>query len=271
MQNFHCGQRNFDSVNQAQDTSIPTTLYARYFVGIFDHRWTLDSLNITESTTESTTGAINEAEGAMDGAVELTGDGKIIFQQFNSYCKNIWCYPFYTLSFWLKYEDVASQDIFAFGDLVKVTQTSSTPTDHLSIELNSPTQTCHINFFVPTEVWSHIIVAFNRDVITLYLDGRVFATNPACTQRAEDHPDVNLVAGGSGDVHFALDDVRVLFDARPLYDTVRSYKKKTGMTSLGGLFRLDLYGEQFRTYRAIQHEHSQFNLGSSSSKLDQFY
>jgi hypothetical protein len=208
------------------DASKPTALYTHYFLGIFDHRWTLDFLNITEKTTLSIIGTVNETDGVTDGAIELRKDGKIIFEQFNSYCKDTWCYPFYTLSFWLKYEEVANQDILAFGDLVKVTQKSSTPTDHLSIELNSPTQICHTSFFVPTEVWSHIIVTFIRDLITLYLDGRIVSTNLACTTKSDlaDYPQVNLTAGGSGDVHFALNAVRVLFDVVH-YDTLRSYQE----------------------------------------------
>lgn len=179
--------------------------------------------------TKNATGKVNEIEGAMEGAVELKGDGQIFFQQFNSYCKDNWCFPLYTLSFWLKYEEVASQDILAFGDLVKVSQTSSTPTEHVSIEFNSPTQKCQTNLFVPTEVWSHILVTANRSFISLYLDGRLLAdsANLQCTTVSEDYPEINFAAGGSGDVHFALDDVRVLFDVLT-YDTVRFYKEKIG-------------------------------------------
>ena len=118
-----------------------------FYEGIFDHRWTLDLLNTTMNTTLSTNGTLSDIEGVMDGAIGIKQDGKIIFQEFNSYCDNIWCFPFYTLSFWLKYEEVANQDILAFGDLVKVTQTSSSPTDYLSIELNSPTEECFTRFF----------------------------------------------------------------------------------------------------------------------------
>ena len=178
----------------------------------------------------STIGSLNDIEGAMDGAIEVKQDGKIIFQKFNSYCDDIWCFPFYTLSFWLKYEELANQDILALGDLVKVTQTSSLPTDYLTIELNSTTEECFTSFFVPTEVWSHIIVTFNRGLTTLYLNGRVLATSLTCTQKTdmEDYSEVQLMAGGSGDVYFGLDDVRLLFDIQ-LHDTVRSYKEKTGM------------------------------------------
>ena len=204
---------------------------ALYFLGIFDYRWTLDSLNITNNPTISVTGDVKEIEGAIQGAAGLKGDGQIVFQQFKSYCRDSWCFPFFTLSFWLKYEEVASQNILAFGDLVRIVQTSSTPTDHVSIVFNSPTQNCKTDFFVPTEVWSHILVTVSHGFITLYLDGRLLAnsTNLQCTTiDPRDYPEINFDAGGSGDVNFALDDVRVLFDVL-LKDTVRFYKNKVGM------------------------------------------
>ena len=189
--------------------------------------------------TKNATGEVSEIEGVMEGAMELKGDGEIFFQQFNSYCKDSWCFPLYTLSFWLKYEEVASQDILAFGDLLKVSQTSSTPTDHVSIQFDSSTQNCETNFFVPTEVWSHILVTVNRGFISLYLDGRLLAnsTNFQCTTVSADYPQINFAAGGSGDVNFALDDVRVLFDVLP-NDTVRFYKEKIGTFTVRGIISI---------------------------------
>lgn len=195
----------------------------------------MDSLEITNNSTLSISGRTDETKGVIDGAIELNRDGKIIFQQFDSFCDDIWCFPSFTISFWLKYEEVVSQDIFAFGDLVKVAQNSGTPEEHISVELNSAARSCQTSFFVPSEVWSHIIVTFNYDFMNLYFDGQLLAnsSNLQCTQRNElmDFPEVGLIAGGSGNVAFALDDLRVLFDVLP-NETVRSYKTKTGMIAL---------------------------------------
>ena len=183
----------------------------------------------------SVNGQVEETEGAMEGALEFTGASKIIFKEFNHYCNEFWCFLPYTLSFWLKYEDVTSQDILALGDFVRVTQTSSTPTDHVSIALSTSNKTCQTSFFVPTEVWSHIIIASKDESISIYLDGRLMesSTTLQCTLKSSyiNEEKFDLVAGGSGDVNFNLDDVRLLFDVQ-LNDTLHYYKEKTGIKEI---------------------------------------
>ncbi|XP_028392900.1 uncharacterized protein LOC114517402 [Dendronephthya gigantea] len=203
-----------------------------HYEGIYDHRWKLNSLEMTNNSTTSVSGRVDKTEGAMDGAVRLKEDGKIIFRQFDNFCDDIWCFPYLTISFWLKYEEVVSQDILMFGDLVKVSQNSGTPEEHISFELNSAAQSCKASFFVPSGVWSHIIVTLVHDLMNLYFDGKLLnnSLHLQCTKRNElmDFPNINLVAGGSGNVDFALDDVRVLFDVLP-NETVRWYKANTGI------------------------------------------
>ena len=175
---------------------------------------------------------MEETDGVIDGAVELKGNGKIVFQEVKSICLNAYCFPFYTVSFWLKYEEMTAQNILTFGDLLKFTQNKVTPENYISMELKSKTYRCVKNFFVPAEVWSHIIVVLNRDAMSLYLDGHLVARNinmSCVTQSLSlNYPQVSLMAGGSGDVNFGLDDVRMLFDVVPS-DLIKLYKEKTGI------------------------------------------
>ena len=207
-------------------------------IGLYDHRWKLDSLDIIDEK-DSNLGEISgdvqlESDGVLENCTALRGDGKIEFREIKRRCYYNWCYPFYTLSFWVKYEEMDSQNIISFGELVKVTQTAQTPKEHLSVEVNTAYRKCATSFFVPSEVWSHVIVSVKswEHIILVYLDGNIVAdiSHFECT----DHPEVQnyftfpFTVGGNSDVNFALDDVRILFDAPEMSKTVESYKNKAG-------------------------------------------
>ena len=225
-----------------------------YFVeGLYDHRWRLDSLNITDEK-DSMQGIISgnvqvESDGVLGNCTALRSDGKIEFRTISRRCFNQWCYPFYTLSFWLKYEEMSSQNIMSFGELVKITQTTTTPEQHLSVVVNTATWICSTLLFVPCEVWSHLIVSVKtwEDVILVYLDGNIVANSShfVCTNVADvqNYPVLPITAGGSGDVNFVLDDVRVVFDAPQISKTVESYKNRTGKkrVNANSAFLFNLY------------------------------
>lgn len=214
------------------------TLPLLYFTtGHYDHRWRLDSLTIIDEK-DSKLGVISgdvqlQSDGVIENCTVLRGNGRIEFREIKRRCNNKWCYPYHTLSFWLKYEEMDSQNIISFGELVKITQTAQTPKEHLSVEVKTAYWKCSTFFFVPSEVWAHVIVSVKawEGVVLVYLDGNIVANTSRflCTDHAVQNYKTNsLTAGDGGNVNFALDDVRLLFDAREISETVNSYKSRTG-------------------------------------------
>ena len=186
----------------------------------------------------NSSGDVVMIDGVVDEALELDRDGKLYFGQFASDCENIWCFPMYTISTWIKYyQQVNGQDILTFGELLKIYQDPTIgEKDHLSINVSSALRTCVMTVFVPSEVWSHISVSVNgNESISVYVDGyNVTNANFECNSHSvmEDYPNAHFFAGGSGAVSFAVDDVRLLFDALEIANTIRSYKLIPGTVFL---------------------------------------
>ena len=128
-----------------------------------------------------------------------------------------------------------SQNILSFGGLVKIIQGGGmAEEEQISVEVNSAYLTCSTEVFVPSTVWSHIIVSVRtwQGVRSVYLDGKLMANSSRflCTSHDEvqDYDKPSLVAGGDGNVNFALDDVRLVFDGLEMPKIVESYKNITG-------------------------------------------
>lgn len=212
-----------------------------YFsLGYYDHRWRLDSLDIFDDkylTVGKIYGDVQlQSDGVIENCTALREDGKIEFQGVKETCDSAASsFPMYTLSFWLKYEEMNSQTIISVGELLNITQSANIPDkEHISVEANNARKKCLTSFFVPSQVWSHIIVSANtlKDKLFVYLDGRIVKNSSqfTCTDHSEtqSYENASLVSGGNGDVDFALDDVRLLFDAPEMSETIESFTQETG-------------------------------------------
>ena len=179
-----------------------------------------------------------QSDGAIENCTALRGDGKIELRTFERGCYYDWCFPFHTLSFWLKHKEMDSQNIISFGKLINITQNGQTPEKDLSVEINTAYRRCSTYISVPSEVWAHIIVSVNawEGKMLVYVDGIVVSNNShfLCVNHSnvQTFNEVSLIAGGSSDSHFSLDDVRLLFDVLELSETVESYRNRTGKEEL---------------------------------------
>ena len=213
--------------------------YVFFSLGYYDHRWRLDSLDIVDDkgmTVGQIYGDVQlQSDGVIENCTALRGDGKIEFQDVEERCDNPSSFPLYTLSFWLKYKEMNSQTIISVGKFLNITQSANAPDkEHISVEASTTKKKCVTSFFVPSQVWSHIIVSVNalKKTLLVYLDGSIVknSSNFVCTDHNEvqSYENASLVSGGNGDVDFTLDDVRLLFDAPEMSETIKSFTQETG-------------------------------------------
>ena len=155
----------------------------------------------------------------------------------NDYCYRGTCLPKYTLSLWLKYKETYEQTILALNTRFQIAQNKhSIPKDHLSITVDIPYRKCVFILFAPPDIWTHVILVLDDGNFTTYLNGdEVTNTTIQCNAHSSSlSGNNNLILGGKNIVFYesadvAIDDLRLLFDARPEEDTLRNYRTITGM------------------------------------------
>ena len=174
--------------------------------------------------------------GVIDQAIEQRG-GSSSLARFSDQCFVGTCFPIYTLSFWLKYEEISEtyRSLLVFAPRFSIsTKNDDALKNHLYVWSYVALRRCEFEVFAPAEIWTHLIFVVKDENFTVYLNGHeVENTTLQCTLLSQGPGSViNTKLGGSNGGNtktFAIDDLRLLFDAFPVDDTLEYYKTITGM------------------------------------------
>ncbi len=176
--------------------------------------------------------------GVINKAIQYTGNSESTLARPYDKCFTGKCFPKYTISFWLKYEEISRtyQYMLSFGERLLVMQDMQyAPKDNLKVELYAALRKCDFKVFAPAEIWSHLIFVLNDENFAVYSNGReVTNTTLDCSLSTVEpsHSRIELGESFSSSTqakHFAIDDLRLLFDALSVDETLEYYKTITGM------------------------------------------
>lgn len=181
--------------------------------------------------------------GVVQNAVEYDS-GQLA--KFIDKCFMDICFPKYSLSFWFKYNapsNTMEDFLLSFGEYFRVFHKPGAPGDHLVVSTFVGLKRCEFQIFAPAEIWNHLIFVVGDDKndslhnFTIYRNGQeVTNFTLACNENeyGPSYPRLRLGTGKNSPGHFAIDDLRLLFDALSVEDTLENYKIITGLN----LFKL---------------------------------
>ena len=198
----------------------------------------MDSLDIKDekdfSAILSKQGNFVLIDGVVDQALEMSDGELIYFKQISRNCADVWCFPMYTISTWIKYKSRPAnslQTLFRLSPLLSIEQNHAFGENRVQISANTAQQRCTFSTFLPSNVWSHIVISAKPQFFSMYVDGHEVTTSAImnCQQRgADDVTQVTVIAGRHDTFNIAIDDLRISFDALDVTDTKRSYQLITG-------------------------------------------
>lgn len=186
------------------------------------------------SDDSSIANSVKGIPGVIDQAIEQR-DGSTSLARFSDQCFVGTCFPIYTLSFWLKYGEISNTywSLLVFNPRFYIGQQNA-PKNHLYVWSYVALRKCEFEVFAPAEIWTHLIFVVKDENFTVYLNGHeVENTTLQCTLLSQGPGSaIHTKLGGSNGGNtktFAIDDLRLLFDAFPVDDTLEYYKTITGM------------------------------------------
>ncbi|XP_028409028.1 uncharacterized protein LOC114531613 isoform X2 [Dendronephthya gigantea] len=207
--------------------------------GIYDHLWSMDSsikLFDDKRAFQSSVSNLIQIPGVVHNAVEYGSGGLAVF---SDKCFMGICFPKYTLSFWFKYDSWSNNGdniLLSFGEYFKCFHRAGVPEDHLIVSTFVGLTRCEFEIFAPAKIWNHLIFVVGDDGnFTIYRNGQeVTNFTTACTENQ--YGPTSLLGAtnvmlGTGAIfarNFAIDDLRLLFDALSVEDTLENYKIITG-------------------------------------------